>query len=659
MPYTVATDAKISTVAQYLASGTAGNPYTVTMRGTMVFDQILDTSAFDYLEFDTGGARFVSTMAPVVGDADKPSNCLIKSAPTAIVFNSVSTTLSAIAKPGELTLTVVTTKHMAAGDWLQVLGYNAGSKPSNYLVSLEDVFSYRYYKIRSVDSGTQVSIYGNVRYWQAIGATVIKVRVPQGFTWYGGEFDCSGGSIANAFTLDGVHGVEMEGIKLTGFSRAGIELTSGTRGGHLDRIKHGGTINCAIMLKNPEDIMVTNFSSPAWASATKHPNGTPRALINCRSRAQNTIISNARFAWGTLGLRLWGAEGFQADNLHFVDMDGRNITGGVEGRGVAIDMGQVSVTPDLANEVDGALFNNSVQINNVFVGPVYAKTDQCMIWYHDCVGAIMTNVTVAHHGHGDGGTPLGPAVTPIIISDMPGSQLHNVHCIGTYGCIATENGAANNGIISNIYLEASAGSLYSLQPMWYFNHGALGPMTIRDIKISNGANHWAFGTQFNDPYTVIENYQSDGWKQPASRLQCVVTTVARPANEGQIYMLTGALGGTSNLYPLVGAPTAGAVQKCVATVSGSGMIFETGGAAMAVYGYVQELGPGLKSNVRVSNNVGTGPVLLQGDIVRHAAAGDGGVGAARGDNTATYQTALGTVCGTIAGVGATALTRLR
>lgn len=80
---------------------------------------------------------------------------------------------------------------------------------------------------------------------------------------------------------------------------------------------------------------------------------------------------------------------------------------------------------------------------------------------------------------------------------------------------------------------------------------------------------------------------------------------------------------------------------------------------MAVYGYVQELGPGLKSNVRVANNVGTGPVVLQGDFVRHCAAGDGAVGNARGDNAATHNTAMGQICGEIAAPGAVALTRLR
>lgn len=655
MAYTHHTDVRISAVAPSLQSGTVGDPFKIFLRGRIVFDQILDVSAFDYLEVDAGEARITSTMAPVVGDADKWTNTLVKSAASVITYNPVSTVTTNIAEPGETILEVASTIYMAAGDWLQVYSYNVDSRPANYITSMEDVPVFRYYKIKTVDSAIQVTIYGMIRYWQAVGSTVKKVRVPIGVTWNGGEFDCSGGTIANAFWLDGVQDIQMESIKLTGFSRAGIELSSGCRGATLDRIKHGGGINCAIMLKGPEDVVVTRFSSPFFAAATKHPNGVPRALINCRSRAQNIVVSGAHFAWASMGIRLWAPEGFQGDALVFSDLDGRNIVG--EGRGVCIDGGQAGLSPDLANEVDGAAFGNGVKLSNISITNCFGSSTQCLIYYHDWVGPTMHDVTVRHHGRGDGGTPGGATIPPIIISDCPGGQIHGVYCTGTYGVIATENGAANNGIISNIYLEAACGSLYSQRAMFHFNHGAAGPMTIRDVKISNGGILWEFGTQFNDPYTAIENFQGDTWTQPASRLVCVVNNGARPANVGQIYMLTGALGGTSNLYPIMGAPTAGAVQKCVATASGAGLIFETG--TNGGYGYVQELGPGMKSYVRVANNVGTGPVLLQGDLVRHCAAGDGAVGNARGDNAATINTALGAVIGAIAAPGAVALTRLR
>lgn len=648
---TVLENENVASLLTVLRSGILGGGVNLQLAESFNFEQTLDLSAYSNVTFIQNGCRISSTMAPAVGLADSPTNCLIK----ARAVESTASTLTAIAKPGVYTLTVASTSGWAAGNFLRIYSYDGSDRPSNYLVSNEDIPAYRVYQIATVDSATQVTLTSPVRYWHANGGTVTKITPPQNLAWLGGMFDCAGGSIANAILLDGVQNAFFEDVLFRGFSRAGLELNGGTRSTQIRHCGHMGQINSVLYLKTCEDTQITDFTSPAQSTQTKHANGVPRALINCRTRAANTTIKNARFAYGSIGLRIWAVEGLIGDGLTFESLDGRNISG--EGRGVCIDGGQAGVTPDLANEVDGASFSVGVELNNISISNVFGTATQCMIYYHDMIGPVMRNVQVRHHGVGDGGTGIGPVITPIVISDCPGGQIDGVYCTGTYGCIATENGAANNGIISNIYLEASAGSLYSLQAMFAFNHVATGPMTIRDVKISNGGIYWSFGASFDDPYTMIYNFQGDGWKQPASRLKIVVNATARPANEGQIFQLTTALGGTGNKYQLITTPTAGAQQNCVACCTGAGVQFETG--VNGGFGFVQELGMGLMSNVRVANHVGTGPVLLQGDIVRHCSAGDGGVGNARGDNTATYATALGQVYGAIAADAATALTRLR
>lgn len=647
--------------ASWVSVGTGGTEALrrrVFLRGSFVFDQILDVPS--WTSIDARGCNLTTTLSPNVSQADVNTNCLVRC--QAFESPTVYSSLTAISKPGATKHVISSTTGFAAGDFVRVYSWNAASRPNNYLVGNEDVPVWMIYRLKAVPNSTDLTIEGVVRYWQAVGSVATKLTPIRGVSWIGGRFDCSGGSIANAFLFDGALDVRVEGATFKGFSRAAVEFSKGSRRISLPDVGHEGECNSVIYVQSAEEYDITDFRSPATASATKHANGVPRGLVTLRRRARNGTINGGHFAFGTIGIQHWAVHGLTAENLTFQNLDGNNRPASGDGQltkrcGIAIDGGQASVTVDVPNNVDGASFSVDVTFRGVYITECIGDAaTQCFIYLHDSIQHTLEDVQITNSGDGDGGTGL--AIKPIIISDVPSVVLRNVHTTGTYGCLFTENGAGINGLFECIRHNASPGAVYSFGYLLSLNHGwAGGQIRIRDISIANGGYLWEFGAQFDDPTIQIENFRADTWQQFSDLLIVAVNTGARPADEGRIMQMTGALGGTGNKYPLVTvAPTAGAQTKCVASASGNAIYFETG--VNGGYGFVQVLGPGKRSNVQFAQNVGTGPVATQGDLVVHAAAGDGGVTWTRGDNAATYDKALGKLLGVLPANGVKGLVRL-
>jgi len=670
-----------SAIASSLIAGTAGAIRRYRITGTLVIDQILTLPSF--VDIDATGANITTTLAPAVGLADDWTNTLFKAASvsTATTTRVIADAGSTAAFPGATRLAVTSSVGFAAGDWILVFSYNRLVRPPSYITG-EDAPVYRIYKVASVAAGI-INIVGVVSYWHANwvsdidlitplppeGSTVTKITLTEGITWRGGRFDCSGGSIANAFHFDGVLNVKVSGVTFKGFSRAGIEFLRGSKNIELSEIAHEGEVNCAIYLQQSEQVTIDNFRSPTVASATRHANGIPRALITMRRRTSKVIINNGHFAWGTIGIQHWHVEGVIGNNLVFENLDGNNRPETIDGQiskrcGIAIDGGQASTALIYPNGVDGigaqdgAPFSVDVNFTNVLIYKCLGDAaTQCFIYLHDSIAHRMTDVTIANYGNGDG--TGGLAIKPIILSDAPGAYLKNLHTTGTYGCIYTENLAALNGRIDGVHHQAAAGSGYSFGYFLDLNHGySGGQLIIRNVKITNGSFLWTFGTQFGDYAMQIENFQNDPMTQPSDLLICVSNTTVRPANEFQVMQITGALGASAPFtnFVMVGAAASGAQAKCVASVSGNAIYFESG--LNGGFGFVQVVQPGKRSTVRCANTVGTGPAITQGDLMRHSAAGDGGLTVARGDNAVTFDKALGKVFGIVPTVGAVGLVKL-
>lgn len=598
-----------------MSSGTQGSPNVYRATGDFVFDEALDWSAYDDIDVDFGPYRVTTTLAPSVGLADTATNSLIYAAPTI----GAATTLSATAAPGARTLALTSATGFASTSLVRLRSENGSNVPSAMSGDVS-VVSHIY---QGTDlTGTTFTTVDGVRWWAYTGATSeveVLTRTPKRIRIFGGYWDCSGGTMACAISMDGVIGIDVIGATFKGFSRAAVMLYGGTMKGTMD-FTHDGECNAVLYCDSAHFINIPKYTSPHVVDDKVHANGVARAIITLRSRCYGCNFGTLDLQWGALGFQNWASDALYVARIFGDNLDGsiRADEAGADGMsgtqcGVVYDGGATSLTEYTGFGAGGYVGHIESGANNVFE----AASTQVAVYWHDSVGCNLGGVTGVFNG------AAASAYDLLAISDAFQSEIANITCKGAQDAIRTENQACS--VIRNVDDENAAGSGSNSGRLFTFQHAGTGyGLQIDTVRTSNRAALFAFtGGSFNNPYMEIRNFIYDSWQRPADKMIVVLRdATGGTVNQNDLWEMYD----TDSGYPLVRIGATGGLEKMVCMVRG---LNDSSGSS--TYLMAQLLGPG-----RVANISCTGAVAI-GDRIRHGSTAGKGIV----DNSATFDLVLG------------------
>lgn len=340
--------------------------------------------------------RLTTTMAPLVGRADDPTNYLIGI--RGALSGSVSTTLTAHARPGTSKINVASAAGISAGTKLRIHGNNnvaadmPGMSDGGYVILTEVV------EVASI-AGTTLTLTRPLAQWHTSGLPVVSVTTIDNVAISGIDLACDGGTIAVGIQCEYARNVTLEDIRGAGFSRALIERRLGCSESYASDIHSRGENNSILYnttIMRFEDKRIT--SSPTGLRS--HPNGVPRGLLTYRSRCTEGKADFDLYNGGC-GLRLWGGI-----DLHFRGtIHGMNCTG-VTARdpergdgdniGAGVDCGASSIGPTgLAEFGMGCSFD--IQLYNCLTSGIAAECG----WYHHDHWSSQVKASIVNTGPGD------------------------------------------------------------------------------------------------------------------------------------------------------------------------------------------------------------------------------------------------------------------
>lgn len=590
-------------LAAILSSGTAAQPKRYRLLDTFVFDGILSLSPYSYVELDFTGCNITTTRAPDSSFADSVTNTLIYSSPT----TANPTTLTATAKEGTYTLTVNSATGYATGSYTRTKSTNGANTPTGMSGDINDV--YHIYKLTNV-SGSNLTTEAGIRWWAYTGATSTVNELTafsQGIKIIGGYWNCSGGTIACAISLDGVVGGAIEGCTFKGFSKSAVYLSGGTYGLNID-VAHDGECNAVIMSDSAHLCTVPKFRSPHTATAKKHTYGIQRALITLRGRSHGWKFGFLDLQWGSLGFQNWGSDRLYVEHIYGDNLDGsfradHAGTDGMSGNqcGVVYDGGATSLSAYTS-------FGGGGWVNHIEVGSnltFEAASTQIAVYWHDTHSCTLNGLTSVFNGDG------AQCFDVLAVSDAFQGGINNIVLKGAQEGIRTENQACT--WISNIIDENAAGSGSNSGRLFTFQHAGTGAgLQIANVYTSNRAALFAFtGGSFNNPNMEIRNFIYDEWKRPCDKMIVVLRDSAGgTAGRNELWEIYD----TDSGYPMVRLGATGGLEKMVSICHG---LNDT--ATNGVYLMGQLLGPGRAANISCTGAVNAG------DRIRHGTTAGQGI----------------------------------
>lgn len=429
------------------------------------------------------------------GAADDRTNCVHRIAGAAT--GSVSTTLSATAPMGSLTLPVTSGTGIVADMWLKLEGDNVadlfgGQSDAEVVVELVQVESVL---------GTTVTLKSRTCMHHAIGKPVVSyapfVADPSRPMIEGVFFDWTGaGTTAVAVELTNALNVFLKRVEGRNFTRNVVDPNSGSKWGRLDDIAARGDCNGLIHAYSSHLI---DIDRPRVTGEGNRVNaaGIPRPMLLVDDHCVGVSVRDVKMRkiagmWRTWGGIMCGVDGFDvqdADGAEIVARDTFMLASNSNGVfGVIWDGGP--------SELSYATFHFHTYLRNgQAMGVTHpSNVHQCAIYAHDGPLATISNVMIGNKGQSS--NTAGSYLNGIFISDTDG-VMTNVSFHGVNIALKTRN-FANRWQIDSFNANGSPGegSQGTIGLLFDAQGGYLTSPIFRNVRIANFAAYFSFGTEW-------------------------------------------------------------------------------------------------------------------------------------------------------------------
>ena len=630
-------------IAALAATATAAAPAEIVFpRGTLTLDDMIDWASHVHLLAE-GPVRITRSDAPAVGLADDPTNAILSAAGT---LGATATTLTNDAAEGDTSLVVASTAGFTAGDWVLIATNTvngtdaiAESGPGAGSDGFPNLPLYHLGQVEAVTDATHLALVQPVQgYFSALDdatfdpATVTTITPVEDVKISGPFFfDCAGGSIANAMLFRACVGVEVNGVRARGFSRAVVNIDRGTREWLVEDYTRVGENNCDILHESARNGAIRKFRC-VTGGAKSHANGVPRHAISSRLRSCEIAMSDLQIHGAQGGISNWGDWHWSLTDWAVWDCDPTDrqarataVELHLGGRlGVGLDMGTTST-------INGyTAFGFDGHVSHGRVWDVACPGDAYSIYFHDCGDFTAHDVTVINHGRSPDAAGAR-RMRGVVVSDINGHSL--IDGLQIAGCdgyqLTFENaGMTGGGIMRNIRLSAVAGTTPSPAGEGiFFNTSAavVNFLLIDGLYFANFTIEWAFGSSFANGGLRLRNVIGNGHWTPTEELMPVFNLGLATFNPFA-------------LAEIGDGPVSGDLQVAVVASTGVGTAKNvvihspTSGTVAAAVLLASVCARGKSNTVRVSRDT----AIVTGDKLRAGAGGNAVV-----DNAAAADEVIG------------------